>query len=76
MLTVKFGKRLAQKDRAKGQRLKAELVAMEKNLRQTLFGKRAADIDEKLCHKLCNEAARWHEGSRQRVAASSVKRFS
>ena len=44
MLNGKFGKRLVQKHRAQGQRLKAELVAMEKTCVKRCFGKRAADI--------------------------------
>ena len=52
--------------------MKAALVALEKNLRLAFVGKRAVDIDEKSCDKLCNDAGKWHERSLELVAASSV----
>ena len=72
MVSGKFGKRLGDKDRAEGQRLKTALSALEKKLGMAMFGKGAADIDETSCSKLCDDAGQWHERGLQLVAASAA----
>ena len=72
MLKGKFAKVLSDADHTEGQRIKIELVAMEKKLRAAMYCNGGDDVDGDACEELCSSAWSWSERSMAIISTASM----